>query len=155
MLFQNILAQSSNQSGSLSWLWILLALVLVILVARAIFASTNKTESAPQITEEIEEETKKEVVEEVEKEVIPQDPDDLTKIEGIGPKTSSVFQAAGITTFAQLGGTEVEKLQAILDEAGLRLGDPSTWAEQAQLAATGEWDALEKLQDELKGGKRA
>jgi hypothetical protein len=29
-----------------------------------------------------------------------------------------------------------------------------TWPEQAKLAASGEWEALEKLQDELKGGKR-
>ena len=32
--------------------------------------------------------------------------------------------------------------------------DPSTWPEQASLAAAGEWDALQALQDELKGGRR-
>ncbi|RMF48767.1 MAG: 50S ribosomal protein L27, partial [Anaerolineae bacterium] len=60
----------------------------------------------------------------------------------------------GILTFAQLAETPVETLQAILDEANFRLGDPGTWAEQAALAARGEWDALQTLQDSLKGGRR-
>lgn len=84
----------------------------------------------------------------------PHEPDDLTKIEGIGPKIASVFNASGISTFSQLAGFDVEKLQQILDEADVRLGDPSTWAEQAKLAAEGDWDALDKLQDELQGGRR-
>lgn len=81
-------------------------------------------------------------------------PDDLKRIEGIGPKISDVLQAAGITTFAQLAATDVSRLEQILMEAGLRLADPSTWPEQASLAADGQWDALEALQNELKGGKR-
>jgi hypothetical protein len=32
--------------------------------------------------------------------------------------------------------------------------DPSTWPEQGSLASAGEWDALQALQDELKGGRR-
>ncbi|MCG3209929.1 MAG: NAD(P)H-quinone oxidoreductase subunit I, chloroplastic [Anaerolineae bacterium] len=80
--------------------------------------------------------------------------DDLTKIEGIGPKISGLLQEAGIKTFAQLAAAEVSRLQEILDAASLRLADPGTWPEQAQLAANGEWDALAKLQDELHHGKR-
>jgi hypothetical protein len=83
------------------------------------------------------------------------EPDDLKKIEGIGPKTSGVLAEAGITTFAQLAAMEAGDITTILREAGLRLGDPSTWAEQAALAAKGDWDGLEKLQDELIGGRRA
>ncbi|MBL7163918.1 MAG: hypothetical protein ISS57_15060 [Anaerolineales bacterium] len=83
------------------------------------------------------------------------EPDDLTKVEGIGPKTAGVFNTADITTFAQLAGFDVEKLQTLLDDAGIRLGDPSTWPEQAKLAASGDWDVLQKLQDELQGGRRA
>ena len=83
-------------------------------------------------------------------------PDDLTRIEGIGPKISGLLQAAGITTFAQLAATDVSRLKQILTEAGLAaLADPSTWAEQAKLAAAGEWDALKALQGKLKGGRRA
>ena len=84
------------------------------------------------------------------------EPDDLKRIEGIGPKIASLLQAAGITTFAHLASTDVRKLKKIIAEAGLTaLADPTTWPEQATLAATGEWDALEALQDELKGGRRA
>jgi len=82
-------------------------------------------------------------------------PDDLTKIEGIGPKISGVLKEAGLMTFAQLSQTEPARIKQILNDANLRrLHDPTTWPEQAQLAAQGQWDALEKLQDELKGGRR-
>jgi predicted flap endonuclease-1-like 5' DNA nuclease len=81
-------------------------------------------------------------------------PDDLKRIEGIGPKISSILQAAGITTFAQLAESDVNHLEQILEEANIRLADPSTWSEQARLAAGGDWNALEALQGELTGGRR-
>jgi predicted flap endonuclease-1-like 5' DNA nuclease len=82
-------------------------------------------------------------------------PDDLTRIEGIGPKISSLLQAAGIITFAQLAEIDVGRLEEILTEADLSgLADPSTWPEQAWLAASEQWDELETLQEELKGGRR-
>lgn len=80
--------------------------------------------------------------------------DDLAKIEGIGPKISGVLKAAGITTFAQLAEAEVERLQEILQDADLRLAKPESWPEQAALAAAGKWDELDRLQEELKGGRR-
>ena len=81
-------------------------------------------------------------------------PDDLKRIEGIGPKTAALLQEAGVTTFAQLAGTNVQDLEAVLDGAGNWPSDPSTWPEQAALAAAGKWDALVLLQQELKGGRR-
>ena len=82
-------------------------------------------------------------------------PDDLTRVEGIGPKISSLLQAAGIMTFAQLAATDVSRLKEIIAEAGLTaLADPTTWPEQASLAATAQWDALKTLQEELRGGRR-
>jgi predicted flap endonuclease-1-like 5' DNA nuclease len=87
----------------------------------------------------------------------PSAPDDLTRIEGIGPKIASVLQAAGITTFAQLADADVPRLQQILKQADprlLRLAQPATWPEQSALAAAGAWDALEALQNQLKGGRR-
>lgn len=84
-------------------------------------------------------------------------PDDLKRIEGIGPKIASVLQEAGIVTYAQLADAEVSRLEQILEEADprlLRLAKPATWPEQAALAATGEWDALQALQNQLKGGRR-
>lgn len=79
--------------------------------------------------------------------------DDLKIIEGIGPKTEAVFNAAGIFNFLQLSKTPVQKLDEILDAAGLRLGDPGSWPEQARLAAEGDWEGLKQFQDRLKGGR--
>jgi large subunit ribosomal protein L21 len=81
--------------------------------------------------------------------------DDLTRIEGIGPKVSKALIAAGIPTFEALSKTKVEDIQKILTDAGLRMMDASTWPEQAKLAADGNWDALKKLQDNLSGGRKA
>ena len=82
--------------------------------------------------------------------------DDLTRIEGIGPKISGLLQGAGVSTFQQLAGTGVDRLERILADANLAgLANPSTWPEQARLAAEGEWERLETLQEELKGGRRA
>jgi large subunit ribosomal protein L21 len=81
--------------------------------------------------------------------------DDLKIIEGIGTKAAEVLVAAGIDTFAKLAKTKAEKINTILDaaEAKVQHLDPTTWAQQAQLAADGKMDELKKLQDELNGGK--
>jgi NADH-quinone oxidoreductase subunit I len=86
------------------------------------------------------------------------EPDDLKRIEGIGPKIAGVLQEAGIKTFEQLAATEVDRIEQILEEADpnlLKLADPSTWPRQAKLAAAGKWDALEKWQERLRGGRDA
>jgi NADH-quinone oxidoreductase subunit I len=85
----------------------------------------------------------------------PVKPDDLTKVEGIGPKISGLLQAAGIKTFAELANTDVAVIQQILTEAGsrYRLAKPQSWPKQAQLAAKGKWAELKTLQDSLKGGR--
>ena len=88
----------------------------------------------------------------------PVEPDDLTQIEGIGPKISGLFQDAGILTFARLAASRPDELSRILreeDERLARLADPTTWPQQASLAAAGAWDALEDLQKELTAGRRA
>ena len=81
--------------------------------------------------------------------------DKLNKVEGIGPKIAELLNNAGINTFAQLGATEVDRIKEILAEAGSRYAahNPGTWPRQAQLAADGKWEELEKWQDELDGGK--
>lgn len=83
-------------------------------------------------------------------------PDNLKRIEGIGPKIESLLKAKGILTFADLSKAKKAMLTAVLADAGsrFRMHDPSTWAQQARLAAKGDWDKLGKLQDELKGGKK-
>lgn len=84
----------------------------------------------------------------------PPEPDDLTKIEGIGPKADQVLQEAGVHTFAQLAETSPESLKAILVSAGLQLLDPGTWAEQARLISEGKIEEFEALIGQLRGGRR-
>lgn len=81
--------------------------------------------------------------------------DDLTKVEGIGPKIAEHFNASDINSFAELASTSVERLQEILTEAGPNFAshNPGTWPKQAELAAAGKWDELKAWQDELDGGK--
>jgi F-type H+-transporting ATPase subunit gamma len=80
--------------------------------------------------------------------------DDLTKIEGIGPKIATALHAVGITTFAQLSQATEDELHEAIEKAGMRLA-PSipTWAKQAKLAADGAWDELQAYQDKLVGGR--
>lgn len=82
--------------------------------------------------------------------------DDLTKIEGIGPKIAEILTQKSIVTFADLAKAKAKDLKTMLESAGSRyqMHDPSTWAEQAKLAAKGDWEKLTKLQKDLKGGKR-
>ena len=81
--------------------------------------------------------------------------DDLAIIEGIGPKAAEVLIAAGINTFAKLAKAKVEKINEILDNAEAKVQhlDPTTWAQQAQLAADGKMDELKILKDKLNNGK--
>jgi predicted flap endonuclease-1-like 5' DNA nuclease len=81
-------------------------------------------------------------------------PDDFQRIEGMGPKFSSMLLSAGIESLAQLAATDVDDLRRILRAEGLHFADPTTWPEQARLASAGAWNALEKLQDELTAGRR-
>lgn len=82
--------------------------------------------------------------------------DDLTIIEGIGPKINVVLQEAGIRTFRKLARTSEDKLRQILQDAGLRttISNPETWAEQAKVAAEGDWEGLSTLQKNIKNGRR-
>jgi len=82
------------------------------------------------------------------------EPDDLTVLEGIGPKVAKVLNGAGITTFEELAHARAEEIQRALDAAGLQMLNPEGWIEQAKFAATGNTDGLKKLQDELKGGRK-
>ena len=83
-----------------------------------------------------------------------QTPDNLVLIEGIGPKIASLLAANGITTFAHLAATPASLIKETLDREGLHMADPTTWPEQARLAAAGDWDGLNALQDRLKAGRQ-
>lgn len=84
-------------------------------------------------------------------------PDDLTVIEGIGPKIAELLAADGITTFAALAATPADRLKELLLAGGRRfaIADPATWSQQAALAASGDKAGLAALQASLKGGRKA
>lgn len=156
------------------WLWLLLTVLMIIIVLLLLFliqwllrrrvkeeavpeawpAPATAAQPAPEVVARRAPAAVEEPVPVVEVEPEAPEPDDLKVVEGIGPKIASVLQEAGIATFAQLAATEVDRLQLILDEAHVRLADPGTWPEQAKIAAAGDWEALEALQEQLKGGRR-
>lgn len=81
--------------------------------------------------------------------------DDLVSLEGIGPKVAKLLEANGITTFAALAAADLGHLREILDGAGYKYMEPAGWVDQAKLAAAGDAEGLKKLQESLKGGRRA
>ena len=80
--------------------------------------------------------------------------DDLTRIEGVGPKMSQALHAAGIDTFAKIAATDEDELRAAVEAAGMRLA-PSipTWRKQAEFAMRDDWDGLAAYQDQLVAGR--
>ena len=83
--------------------------------------------------------------------------DDLTVVEGIGPKIAGLCHDAGIHTWRQLSQTPVSRLREILDAAGPRyqIHEPGTWPKQAALLADGHWEPFKSWTDQLKGGRSA
>lgn len=81
--------------------------------------------------------------------------DDLTIIEGIGPKIAELLIAGGIKSFKALAAAKPAAIKGILDAAGKRyqMHDPATWPKQAALARDGKSAELAQLQAVLKGGK--
>ncbi|MEO5907365.1 MAG: 50S ribosomal protein L21, partial [Saprospiraceae bacterium] len=67
-----------------------------------------------------------------------------------------ILHAAGIDSFATLAGKNADEVREILLGQGSRfkMFDPTTWPEQATLAADGKWDELQTLKDSLQGGKK-
>lgn len=82
-------------------------------------------------------------------------PDDLKIVEGIGPKIEQLLKDAGISNWVALAETPTDTIKEVLAAAGNRfkMHEPTTWPLQAGLAAQGKWDELQKLQDELQGGR--
>lgn len=83
-----------------------------------------------------------------------QQSDDLTRIEGMGPKAAEALVNGGIETFAKLADADPEKIKEILTEANSRMShlDTNSWPKQAKMAADGKWDELKEWQDNAKAG---
>jgi len=80
---------------------------------------------------------------------------DLTLVEGIGPRIAEVCKAAGIASFADLAKTDASRIKEILNDANLgSLADPSSWPKQAELALQGNWGELKDYQDKLHAGRQ-
>jgi len=80
--------------------------------------------------------------------------DDLTKIEGIGPKAAEALVNSGLETYAKVAKAKADKIKEILTAASSRMAhlDPTSWPKQAKMASDGKWDALKEWQDNTKGG---
>jgi predicted flap endonuclease-1-like 5' DNA nuclease len=80
--------------------------------------------------------------------------DDLTIIEGIGPKIAELLNQNEIRTFEKLADTSVPDLEVILRGGGNRFqtANPETWPRQARLAANRDWPRLDLLKAQLQGG---
>ena len=131
-----------QEAGGIAWYWyVILVLVVLGLIVWWLFRRVKKMEMdalAEPPTSPVREKRE----------------DDLTKIEGIGPKVEKVLKEAGITSFESLSQVSPAEVKSTLDAAGLQMMNPEGWIEQAHLAARGDWQGLQKLQDELKGGRR-
>lgn len=108
---------------------------------------TAKKEATPEVAEAAAKPAKKSAK--------AKDGDDLTIIEGIGPKVAKIFAEAGISSFVELAGKTKEELEAILDPNGpvYVAMDPTTWPQQAQLLADGKTEEFNALTEKLKGGR--
>ena len=149
MLAINFLAESAPHGPDLTWLlWVVLGVFLLIVVVG--WLTSGKKEDAPVETYAASHDDHAEAAVADEGAA-----DDLTKLEGIGPKVAGVLAEVGFSTYAKLAAADADEVRAALKANGLHMMDPAGWIEQAELAAKGDMEALEKLQDELKGGRRA
>ena len=76
--------------------------------------------------------------------------DDLTLVDGIGPKIAELCTGIGVITWQALAHTDVVALQSMLDAAGSRykMHDPSSWPRQAAFLAAGDWEGFRRFHDE-------
>ncbi len=142
----------ANVLGLPLWVWLLALIVVIILlylllrpappeekplaeIATAPPAEKTAEKPAP-FTEEIE------------------SLDDLTIIEGIGPKISGILREGGINTFQKLADSTPEQIAQILRAAGIQLFDAASWPEQASLVIMAKWTELKALQDKLVAGRK-
>ncbi|WP_117209333.1 helix-hairpin-helix domain-containing protein [Allorhizocola rhizosphaerae] len=82
------------------------------------------------------------------------EPDDLERIEGIGPAMSRALIAAGIKTYGQLADAGEDALRDAIQAKGLKFA-PSlvTWSRQARLLADGDEEGFAELTRRLVAGR--
>lgn len=80
--------------------------------------------------------------------------DDLTVLEGIGPKIQQILRDNGIITFADLADADPHALRQILRAAKLPT-IPDSWPKQAEFLAKGDLSGFEAYKAQLKGGRES
>lgn len=91
---------------------------------------------------------------EAESEPEPPQPDDLQRIEGVGPRIATALDNAGLSTYQAVADADEEQLSAALREAGLSFAPSlATWGRQARLLAAADEDGLAALQADLTAGR--
>ena len=80
--------------------------------------------------------------------------EDLTIIEGIGPKIAKLLVTGGINSYSKLAESTPDAIKTILSKGGpsYMVHDPATWPQQSELAAAGKWAELNTLKEKLIGG---
>lgn len=135
MTLPNLLPEAQQQEQAFGvpiWIWFLL-IVLVIVVA--VIWTLHEESEAGKTQDEATVQAVAEPTQAVTTESAPASdvrPDNLKKVNGIGPKIEQLLKRNSIMTFAQLAETDVSRLQALLDEVEYALADPTTWPEQAR-----------------------
>jgi predicted flap endonuclease-1-like 5' DNA nuclease len=159
-MFATYLLQEGAHEGGLGWLvWVVLLVFLVMVFLGWLVSSKGwlKKEAEPvQHHDDHSADHAVEATQPISAPVVAASvvADDLTVLEGIGPKVAKLLAGIGITSFAALAAADLAKLREALDGAGYKYMEPAGWVEQAALAAKGDAEGLKKLQDSLKGGRK-
>ena len=76
--------------------------------------------------------------------------DDLTQLNGIGPRIASILNDGGITSYNQLQHANTGELRQIIATGGaLPPASLDSWPTQATYAAKGDWSGLAAYQQAL------
>ena len=79
--------------------------------------------------------------------MLSQSPNDLRILLSSSGETAQALNKAGILTFKQLGLMDQDVLVKKLGDLGLPSSNAASWQEGALLAAAGNWEKLDKLQN--------
>ena len=86
----------------------------------------------------------------------PAEPDDLTNLQGIGPKAAKALGSAGITTYAALAAAGEPTLRKALHDKDMTApANIATWPMQADYAVRGDWRGLARYNQRSGAGKAA
>jgi predicted flap endonuclease-1-like 5' DNA nuclease len=166
--------ERADEGGMGRWFWLLAFLTLEILLIRWIMEMQREAARRARVVDQARRETAKgehkapiqkaaKPLPEPEEHKIPApaqedrlpQTEDFRRLEGIGPKVNALLHEAGMRTYSDLAESSAGQLREILRGANLYMMNPETWPEQAGLAAKGDWEALERLKNRLKGGGKA